>query len=321
MELIIGIGIFFTSVLIIQGLYFSFKTLNRPEAQKVRKRLKTLSTSGSYNEDIDIIRKMTLSQVPWFNRILLGMHHNHGLYRLLEQANSRHTLGFFILLSLLLASIGYVISSLISLYFFVKVSVSILFGIIPFFSLRIKKNRRMSKFERQLPDSLDLIARALKAGHAFSGGLRMVAEEFEDPIGTEFDKTQDEINFGVSVPDALKNLASRVDCPDLKFFVTSVILQRETGGNLAEILENISRLIRERFKLQGRIKALSAEGKLSAIILVSLPFVVGFIISFLNPEYVNTLFHDPIGRIALAGGVVLMIFGVSIMRKLINFKV
>ena len=195
------------------------------------------------------------------------------------------------------------------------------YGLIPFVYIYVKKRKRMRKFERQLPDTMDLIARALKAGHALSGGLQLVGEEFGDPIGTEFQRTVNEINFGVAVPDALKALAQRVDCKDLKFFVMSVIIQRETGGNLAEILENIARLIRERFKLQGRIRVLSAEGKLSAIILVAIPFFLGFALSIINPDYINTLFEDPIGIVLLVFASVMMALGILMMKKMVAIRV
>ena len=149
----------------------------------------------------------------------------------------------------------------------------------------------------------------------------MVADEMDDPIGDEFDKTLNEINFGVGAPEALKTLASRVDCLDLKFFVIAVVIQRETGGNLAEILENIARIIRERFKLHGRIRILAAEGKLSAAILTGLPFVTAFVLLLANPDYIKILIRDPLGR-ALAGLVLsLMILGIFSMRKMIAIKV
>ena len=179
----------------------------------------------------------------------------------------------------------------------------------------------MEKFQRQLPDALDLVARALKAGHAFTGGLRMVADELGDPIGSEFEKTLNEINFGVGVPEALKNLPNRVDCPDLKFFITSVIIQRETGGNLAEILTKITYLIRERFKLQNRVQVLAAEGKLSAIILIAIPFVIALALSVLNPGYIKTLFIDPIGKVLVAFALIMMIIGVFVMKRMIQIKV
>ena len=179
----------------------------------------------------------------------------------------------------------------------------------------------MEKFERQLPEALDVVARALRAGHAFSGALKMVADEMDDPIGAEFDKTLNEINFGVAVPEALKNLARRIDSLDLKFFVICVVIQRETGGNLAEILESIARIIRERFKLHGRIRILATEGKFSAIILASLPFFVALVLSLVNPRYIGVLLKDPLGRMLAGFGLFLMIVGILSMRKLVAIKV
>jgi tight adherence protein B len=194
-------------------------------------------------------------------------------------------------------------------------------GILPFLYISYKRKKRIQKFERQLPDAMELIARALKAGHDFASGLKMVAEEFGDPIGTEFDKTVNEINFGVGVAEALKNLPKRIDCPDFKFFIISVILQRESGGNLAEILGKIAYLIRERFKLQNRVQVLAAEGKLSAIILIAIPFVIAFALTLLNPEYIKTLVIDPIGKILVTFAFLMMIIGIFVMKKMIQIKV
>jgi len=179
----------------------------------------------------------------------------------------------------------------------------------------------MKKFQRQLPDALELIARALRAGHAFSSGMKLAADEFDDPLGPEFAETLDEVNFGISVSDALKNLSGRVDCSDLKYFVVSVILQRETGGNLAEIIDSIAHLIRERFKLQGRIRVLAAEGKFSATILLILPFLVAVALRFINPAYITTLVTDPIGKVLASIGAFLMIIGILVMRRMIDIKV
>jgi tight adherence protein B len=179
----------------------------------------------------------------------------------------------------------------------------------------------MEKFLSQFPDALDLIARSLKAGHALTGGLRMVAEEFEDPVGPEFEKTLDQINFGIAPTDALRNLAQRVDCEDLNYFVISVIVQRETGGNLAEILQKIAHLIRERFKFFGRVKVLSAEGKFSAVVLSLLPIVVAAALSVVNPEYLPVLVFDPVGRMLLIGALFNMGLAVLYMKKIVTIKV
>jgi tight adherence protein B len=198
---------------------------------------------------------------------------------------------------------------------------AVVLGYVPFAYLLRKKKQRLRKFERQLPEALELVARTLRAGQAFSGGLSIVSEEFDDPIGTEFERTLDEINFGVSVQVALQNLAARVDCPDVRFFVVAVVIQRESGGNLAEIIESIANVVRERFKLVGKIRVLSAEGKASALILCLLPFFIGFVIYLLNRDYMSALIEDPIGKYMIGAGLVMMFLGIIVMRKMIQIKV
>ena len=321
MDLLIGIGIFILALGVIEGSYLAFRSMRNPERMAVRKRLSALPTSGYESESIDITRKRLISEVPWLNRVLLIFHWTDDLRRLLAQAGIQRPPGFFILLSLLLGLGGFLIGSLITGNNLYIILVAAFLVVLPFFYIYSKKKRRMQKFQRQLPDAMELIARALKAGHAFSSGLKMVADEFEDPIGTEFGKTLSEINLGVSVADALKNLPNRVDCPDLSFFVISVILQRETGGNLAEILENIARLVRERFRLQGQIRVLSAEGRLSAIVLIGIPFLVAFAISIINPEYIRTLITDPVGKIMVFIALLMMAMGILIMRRMVKVEV
>jgi tight adherence protein B len=318
--IMIGIGIFVTVVLLIEALFIGVKRLSETESSTIRKRLRTLSAGGELGE-VDIVRKRMLSEVPWLHRILVRVDRIHELDRLLEQANTSMPAGFFMLLSLLLAAVVFAGGSTIRMNLSVIIIIALLLASMPFLYLLSFKQKRMAKFQEQLPDALDLIARALKAGHAFSGGLKMVAEEFGDPIGTEFRKTLDEINFGVGVDQAMKNLAHRVDCPDLQFFVVSVIIQRETGGNLAEILEKIASLVRERFKLYGKVRTLAAEGKLSAIILIALPFLIAFYFFVIQPEYIGLLFQDPIGIAMLVGASIMMSIGVFVMRKMIQIRV
>jgi tight adherence protein B len=183
------------------------------------------------------------------------------------------------------------------------------------------KRKRIEKFKKQLPEGLDLIARALKAGHAFTGGLNLAADEMEDPMGAEFSETLDEINFGINVSDALKNLSERIDCEELRFFVVGVILQRETGGNLAELMEALAGLIRERFKFYGKVQTLAAEGKLSAIILIALPFCIAGWILFSSPGYLDPLFTDSIGKMMLVFAAIMMIIGIFVMKKMVDIKV
>jgi len=321
MGFIIGIGIFITVLLLIEAISLGARSLRDSESRTIKKRLRTLSAAGSDGGEIDIVRKRMLSEVPWLNRFLLNITRIHKLDRLLEQANTRMPLGFFLLLSVLLAALTAVVGSVMRMNQVAFVTLALFLGIMPFLYLMLLKQKRMEKFQEQLPDALDLIARALKAGHAFSGGLKMVADEFGDPIGTEFRKTIDEINFGVGTDQAMNNLAHRVDCPDLQFFVVSVIIQRETGGNLAEILEKIASLVRERFKLYGKIRSLAAEGKLSAIILVALPPVMALYFFLIQPEYIGLLFKDPIGIAMVVGASIAMLFGSYVMKKMIEIRV
>jgi len=319
MDLFIGIATFVCVVLFIEGGYLVFRTLRSPEEKEIRRRLNRL-TSLEY-DNVDIVRKRMLSEVPWLNKKLLKLKWSGSAGLLLEQAGTRHTLGFFILVSALLAFLGLTAGSWLHLNYVLSILAGACLGCLPIWNILKKKRKRMEKFQGQLPEALDLVARALRAGQALSGALKMVADEMDDPIGDEFDKTLNEINFGVGVPEALKNLANRVDCLDLKFFVIAVVIQRETGGNLAEILENIARIIRERFKLHGRIRILAAEGKLSAIILTGLPFITAFVLFLANPEYIKILIRDPFGRILAGLALSLMILGIISMKKMIAIKV
>jgi tight adherence protein B len=320
-SIIIGIGIFVTVILLIEAVYIGVRRLIESESRNVKKRLRTISAGGSKLGDIDIVRKRILSEVPWLHRFLLKITRIRELDRLLEQANTTLPVGFFILLSLLLAAAVFVGASIIRMNLSVTIICAPLSASLPFFYLLFLKQKRMAKFQEQLPDALDLIARALRAGHAFSGGLKMVVEEFGDPIGSEFEKTLDEINFGVGVEQAMKNLAHRVDCQDLQFFVVSVIVQRETGGNLSEILEKIASLVRERFKLYGKIRTLAAEGKLSAGVLVALPPLLALYMTIASPSYIELLIQDPIGITMVCFAAVMMLAGVIVMKRLITIRV
>jgi len=319
MYFLIGMGIFVSIVLLIEGSYFAIQSFRNPEKKLIQRRLHSL-TSLEYG-NVDIVRKRVFSEIPWLNRKLNQLKRMENFGLLLEQAGVRMPLGFYLLISALLIISGFTLGTLLKWNFFISLMVGLCLGCLPFVHILVKKQKRMNKFQRQLPEALDLVARALRAGHAFSGTLKMVADEMGDPIGEEFDKTLNEINFGIGVAEALKNLTRRVDCLDLKFFVIAVVVQRETGGNLAEILENIARIIRERFKLYGRIRILAAEGKLSAIILTALPFVTAFILFLANPEYVQILLKDPIGKGLSGFGLILMVVGIFSMKRMIAIKV
>jgi tight adherence protein B len=198
---------------------------------------------------------------------------------------------------------------------------TILAGVLPLLWLVMRRRRRLRKFAKQLPDALELIARALRAGHSLASGFNLVADEMSAPIGVEFQRCYEEQNLGIALDDALRSLTDRVPNLDLKFFATAVILQRQTGGDLAEILDKIGELVRERFRIWGQVQALTGEGRLSGIVLLALPPVLFATVWYLNPEYVMVLFTDPMGKKMLAGGVVMQILGALVIRKIVNIKV
>jgi len=193
--------------------------------------------------------------------------------------------------------------------------------LIPYKILARRRKRRLQKFEKQLPDALDLLARGLRAGHAFPSGLQQVAKEMPDPLGTEFFRTFREFNHGLDLNNALLNLCDRIDLRDLSFFTTAVLIQRETGGNLTEILEKISILIRERFKLRDQVKALTAEGRLSGLILLILPPLLAGILMLVNPAYESQLFQHPTGRVMCTVALGFQLLGMWCIHKIVNIKV
>lgn len=315
------IVLFVIAVLAIELCLFAFQAMrgSSPNPRRLRKRLTAISSGEA--ETSDILRKQTFSGVPALHAILS---HTLGIQRLdlfLRQANLQHPPSVFLLATALLGLLGYLFTWIYKENVLYSMIVAVLSAALPLLYVRTKKTQRMHRFQAQLPDGLELIARALRAGHAFTTGMKIAADNYGDPIGPEFEDTLDEINFGVSVPDALKNLARRVDCPDLKFFVVSVILQRETGGNLAEIIETIARIIRERFKFQDKVRVLSAEAKLSAKILVCLPFLVIIAIRFFNPNYSNILLNEKSGQTLASIAVGMMVIGIYLIVKMVKIRV
>jgi tight adherence protein B len=318
---LLGLVIFALSIFVIELCFYAFGMIRYPDRSAVRKRLRKIELVDNVGAVQDITKRKILSDVPFLNRIFSYFPGIERLDSTIKQANVKYSPGFFLLFSLVLGLTGYLFCSITASDSLLSILTAIVAGSLPFLYVQSKKKKRMAKFEKQLPEALGLIARALKAGHAFTSGMKLAADEFEDPLGTEFDETLDEINFGVSVPDALKNLAIRVDCPDLKFFVVSVILQRETGGNLAEIIESLANLIRERFKFKGKVKVLTAEGRLSAVILLVLPLVLFIALYFLSRDYISTLFTDPMGKGMIGIALFMMIAGIFVINKMIKVEV
>ena len=192
---------------------------------------------------------------------------------------------------------------------------------VPFAVLNFKRGRRLRTFEEQFPEALDLIARALKAGHAFATGLKMVADEMPEPVGPEFRKTFDEQNFGLPLKDALENLTHRVPLIDVRFFSTAVLIQRETGGNLSEILENLAHVVRERFKILRQVRVYTAHGRLTGYVLLALPAFLCIALSFINPEHMNVLFRERMGQMLLMAAAVMQFIGYMWIRQVVKIEV
>lgn len=319
--LLLGVIIFILSLLVIELSFYAFRTIMHPDRTVVRRRLRQSIVEEGANTGQDILKRHVLSEVPFINRILSLLPGIERMQLTMNQSNVKYTMGFFILLSLAFGLVGYLVCSILTINTFMAPLMGIALAGLPLLHVRSKKKQRMAKFEKQLPEALGLIARALRAGHAFTSGMKLAAEEFADPLGPEFDETLDEINFGQSVADALKSLARRVDCPDLNFFVVSVILQRETGGNLAEIIEGLAHIMRERFKFRGKVRVLTAEGKMSAVILLVLPLLLAAFMFVFHPDVVAPLHEDPVGRVMMGIMGVLMILGLLMVRRIIKVEI
>lgn len=321
MNIVISIGLFITVVLLLEGLFYFYRSSLSPEARRIQQRVRRGEIRATVTKDIKILRSRNLSGVASFRKVLESSAQINFIERLLRQADSQLSVGVFLLLSALLGISGIMVFNFFSIYLLAAVGVGVLMACMPLVMLLRQRKKRFALFERQLPDALDLISRALRAGHSLSVGMNMIGEELAAPIGSEFERTVQEISFGVPTQEALGNLCTRIDSLELKFFVTALLVQWETGGNLIEILETISDLIRQRFELLSKVRSLSAEGRLSAIILFGMPIVLAGVISLVNPDYIIIMTEDPIGQGMLACGAFLMILGGIITKRMVNIDV
>ena len=324
---LIAFGIFITVVLLFEGAYYFVRSRSRGarDEQRVKERLQSWAERQDLNKTQNLIVKETYSEIPWLNALLAKLREQQYAARLAkvhDQAKAPFSLSVYVLASALLAVVGGLLGSRAIIgQPFIALGCAGAGMAIPWGHLYYRKRHRLGEFQRQLPDALELIGRSLRAGHALFVGMKMVGSEMRDPIAGEFQRGFDEISMGVSVPESLGHMADRVELMDVKFFVTSVNIQRETGGNLAEIVDSLGRLIRKRFELKKKVRALSADGRLSAIILMSLPFGMGMLFYVVNPEYLMPLFTDPMGQQMVAGAAIMMILGGIVMKKMIAIKV
>jgi tight adherence protein B len=319
--LLFAVAVFVSVVLGFEGLYLWWNARRGPEAKRMERRLRAMSAGGHGLDHLPLLKNRVLSSSPLYGRLLLLLPRIGSLDRLLMQSGLALNVGEFVGLTLALAVIGLLGPPLVGRPPWWGLAAAAALGAAPTLYVLRARSQRLLAIERQLPDAIDLMARALRAGHAFPTALRMVGDEMADPIGAEFGTVFDEINYGVTPQDALLNLVTRVPSTDLKYFIVAVLIQRDTGGNLAELLDNISAIVRARLKLMGHVRTLSAEGRLSAWILGLLPFVTAGVIWVVNPAFIAVLWTDPIGPNLVLGALLMMAFGVLWMRQIIRIRV
>jgi len=295
----------------------------RPESQAQRQVLKRLRVSrkpAAVRAEL-IKAAERLSAVPSVDAAL-----SHGremlgpVEKLLTQADSGLTVGSFLMVCGLAGFVSFSVVVVPTQYALIALPVALVACAVPVIVMKHKRDSRVKKFEEQFPESLDLLARALRAGHAFTTGLLMVADEMPKPVGPEFRTIYDQQNYGMPMGDALKSFADRVPLLDAKFFVTAVMTQRESGGNLAEVLDNLASVIRDRFKVKRQIQVISAHGRMTGWVLSSVPPVLAFVMFLISPENMRVLWHDPLGIKMIALAIFLQITGAMIIRRLVQIE-
>lgn len=312
---------FLAVVLLMEGIYTYWNDTRSPEVRRVAERLRAMSAGGHSPSESKLFKERVLSHTPGVQRMLLLLPRVQHLDRLLMQAGSKSTVSHLLAASAALGLGGLVLGLMLQWPLPVVLLVAAGLAMLPFLRLAWMRTRRLHQVEVQLPDAMDLIARALRAGHALPSAMAMVGAEAQEPIAGEFKIISDEVSFGISIDNALNNLATRIPSPDVRYFVMAVIIQRETGGNLAELLGKLAELVRDRFKLFAKVRVLAAEGKLSAWILTGLPFCVAAAVHFLNPKYLEVLFTDVVGIKLVIGALVLMVIGIFAMWRIIDIRV
>jgi tight adherence protein B len=312
---------FLAVVLLFEGGYLLWNSYRSAEVRRIHRRLQTLSSGGNVSTETKLVKERLLGKTQAVERLLLRIPRVHQLDRLLLQSGLSLTVSTFLSLTIAAASAGFILWFFLHLSGWIAPLCIVGAALIPTIRVLSTRRKRLQAIEEQLPDALELMARALRAGHAFSSAVQMVGTEAPEPIAREFRIAFDEVNYGVPMQDALMNLAIRVPVVDLRFFVLAVTIQRETGGNLAELLDNLSSLIRARFKLLGTIRVLSAEGRMSAWVLSLLPFFLVAVINLINPKFMSLLWTDSSGIKLMIAGLVLMALGIFWMWRIIKIRV
>ena len=321
-SLLVILGLAAASVLLL--LYASvqiWRSYAGPQARSIARRLQTLSAGRDQSAQSLLVKERLFSQVPRLAQWLLRVPRAHQVDRRLVQGGLGWSVSQLLLLCLALGLATLLLGQLLHLGLAPTLCLSALAGSLPALYLGWRRRQRLQRFEKQLPEALDLIVRALRAGHSFASALQMVGQELPDPVGREFNIVHDEVNFGVAFQQALTNLTERVPLTDLRYFVVAVLIQRDSGGNLTELLANISRLIRERLKLIAKVRVLSSDGRLSAWVLSLMPFGLAALMNAFNPEFMTPLWTDPMGVTMLQYLLSMMVIGIVVMLRIIKIRV
>lgn len=318
--LVIALAVFLGVSAIVGGVAL---LVSGASASKVEDRLEMLAGRSATTKEAkqrSVLLEPLDSQPKLLDQILERIG-NINLNLLFEQADVSLTTGKLAAISCVLGGFGVAICLVLQTHPAFLPLAGLGLGMLPLLWLVMRRRRRLKAFAVQLPEALDMLSRALRAGQSLAAGFNLVTAEIGAPLGREFGRVYEEQNLGISLEESLTAMADRIPNLDLKFFATAVILQRQTGGDLAEILDKIGDLIRERFKIWGQVQALTGEGRLSGIVLLALPVALFFVVHYLNPDYVKLLFTDPAGKKMLAVAVVMQVIGALVIRKIVNIKV
>jgi tight adherence protein B len=321
--MIISFLVFVFALFLVLGAYLLATHGTDKKRARLQKRLSEALLHSAHTEDIDVVlaRNELMSEIPWVNRTLISLQAALHLKRMLDQADLHITPSRLMMFSVMAGLLGGLATSMLTVFIPLMVLAGLVCGSLPFLHVWWKRKKRFDAFLEQLPDALDLISRALSAGHAFSEALHMVSLEMPEPVAGEFRKAYEEQNLGLSVKLALENLTARIPLLDLKLCVTAILIQRETGGNLAEILEKVAYTIRERFRILGDLKTLTTSSRMSAWLLCGLPMFVALAVTVMNPEYMSVLWKDQRGHYLIAAALTMQITGMLIVRKILNIKI
>lgn len=321
--MIVSFLVFVFALFLVLGAYLFATHGTDKKRVALQKRLSEALLHSAHAEDIEVVlaRNELMSEIPWMNQMMLNLQATFHLKRMLDQADLHITPSRLMMFSFMAGMLGGLATSVVTIFIPIMILVGLMCASLPLLHVWYKRKKRFDAFLEQLPDALDLVSRALSAGHAFPEALHMVSMEMPEPIATEFRKAYEEQNLGLSVKLALENLTQRIPLLDLKLCVTAVLIQRETGGNLAEILEKVAYTIRERFRILGDLKTLTTSSRMSAWLLCGLPIFVAIAVTVLNPEYMAVMWTDPRGHYLIAIALGMQISGMLIVRKILRIQI